>query len=72
MRHEQLRQSLNAYQSFPKNHHQGSGLGLSLVKLIAETYHGSLAADIIDQGQLQYSLRLPVVQTKYLVVLAKA
>lgn len=61
MTEERLNESLDAYCTFSQNQKNSTGLGLSLVKLIAETHEGSLTANLTDNGKVKFVIHLPVV-----------
>ncbi|MYL24993.1 hypothetical protein GLV89_14530 [Halomonas alkaliantarctica] len=61
MTEEQLNESLGAYCTFSNKQQDSTGLGLSLVGLIAEVHEGSLDADLLDEGQVRFVMCLPVV-----------
>ena len=61
MTEEQLNESLGAYCTFSNKQKDSTGLGLSLVGLIAETHEGSLDAHLLDEGKVRFVMCLPVV-----------
>ncbi|WP_019895786.1 sensor histidine kinase [Hydrogenovibrio halophilus] len=61
MTEERLKDSLETYCTLSSKQQESTGLGLSLVKLIAETHKGSLAANLVEQDKVQFVMRLPVV-----------
>lgn len=53
-----LKRCLNPYYSISSDTHSGTGLGLSLVKLICEVHHGELNAEINSAQESIFSLVL--------------
>jgi len=60
MTEEKLEESLEAYCTFAQSGNAGTGLGLSLVKLIADTHKGSLNASLTAEGHVSFVIHLPV------------
>ncbi len=54
----------------PKDKYEGTGLGLSLCKKIAEKHHGTISADGSYTNGAQFTIMLPVKQTGDLYVAA--
>lgn len=61
MTEERLNESFDAYCTFSNKQNDSTGLGLSLVGLIADTHEGSLDAHLLNQGQVRFVICLPVV-----------
>lgn len=61
MADEALNECMDTYYVSPKFQQTGTGLGLSLVRVIAETHYGSLDARLVESSKVQFAMRLPAV-----------
>ena len=51
------------YQGDSSRSKQGAGLGLAMVKQIAELHHGTVSADSIENAGSSFTVRFPTHQT---------